>query len=408
MTKRTLHHLTLYRRHASTCPIKDEPTKIDQCDCPMWVHGRLHGKLYRKALDTRCHITAELKKQDLLNGKGSGPDGDGGNVVALPKSGHITLAFATQEFLASKKKKGTSTQTLYARAVNHFTRWAEAQGVTLLAKVETHHLQKYFAEYDSKWRSSSSATRLTHLRVFFNYCIDPRRWIQHSPAKHKDLNYKKTAKVGKRLPLTPDEVTRVLASVEKMPAETRDRARALILLLLYTGMRISDATFFEREYVTATNVAEYLVIKTRSKISLPPELHPRVIDALAALPASEVYFFQPDARTAEIEIAREALREGKEFWTLMPGYKARVQAATKLVTDTLKLAGIKGACHRFRDTFAVNLLTQGVDIFTVSQMLGHSDVSITQDHYLKLIPGYRERMSQKTRSLAYAFPEVAA
>jgi hypothetical protein len=37
-------------------------------------------------------------------------------------------------------------------------------------------------------------------------------------------------------------------------------------------------------------------------------------------------------------------------------------------------------------------------------MLGHSDVRITQQHYLKLIPGYRERMSQSTRVLAYQFP----
>jgi hypothetical protein len=37
-------------------------------------------------------------------------------------------------------------------------------------------------------------------------------------------------------------------------------------------------------------------------------------------------------------------------------------------------------------------------------MLGHSDVRITQQHYLKLIPGYRERMSKATRVLAYQFP----
>jgi integrase len=48
--------------------------------------------------------------------------------------------------------------------------------------------------------------------------------------------------------------------------------------------------------------------------------------------------------------------------------------------------------------------TTGADIFTVSQMLGHSDVKITQEHYLKLIPGYRERRSDLTRVLSYQFP----
>jgi site-specific recombinase XerD len=93
----------------------------------------------------------------------------------------------------------------------------------------------------------------------------------------------------------------------------------------------------------------------------------------------------------------------------MPNYEARVRETTDLVKKVVRLAGIKeGACHRFRDTFAINLLVgsgkNGADILTVSQMLGHSDIRITQQHYLKLIPGYRERMSQSTRVLAYQFP----
>jgi integrase len=91
-----------------------------------------------------------------------------------------------------------------------------------------------------------------------------------------------------------------------------------------------------------------------------------------------------------------------------PNYEARVRDTTDLIKKVLRLAGIKeGVCHRFRDTFAINLLVgsgkNGADILSVSQMLGHSDVRITRQHYLKLIPGYRERMSQSTRVLGYQF-----
>jgi integrase len=51
--------------------------------------------------------------------------------------------------------------------------------------------------------------------------------------------------------------------------------------------------------------------------------------------------------------------------------------------------------------FAINLLHAGVDIFTVSQLLGHSNVKITQRHYLNFIPGYVERKSEATRKLDY-------
>jgi len=168
-------------------------------------------------------------------------------------------------------------------------------------------------------------------------------------------------------------------------------------------MRISDATFCERSYLTAEGNMDYYVIKTRRPISLPPELQRPAIDALAKLPPSRTYFFQPD-RADDYREARKALRDGLEFSTLMGDYTKKVREATALVLKVLDLAGIDGACHKFRDTFAINMLVGGADIFTVSQTLGHSDVKITQKHYMKLVPGYRERMSKSTRVLAYEFP----
>jgi integrase len=172
-------------------------------------------------------------------------------------------------------------------------------------------------------------------------------------------------------------------------------------------MRISDATFAERACLIDGNI-DYYVIKTRRQITLPPELQQPALDALAKLPASRTYFFQPDV-DGDYSEARMVLRGAAdgEFSTLMPGYETKIRETTALVLKVLALAGLEGACHRFRDTFALNLLIgdgeKGTDIFTVSQMLGHSDVKITQEHYMKLIPGYRERMSKSTRVLAYQF-----
>jgi integrase len=192
----------------------------------------------------------------------------------------------------------------------------------------------------------------------------------------------------------------------------RDRARALVFLLLYSGMRISDATYAERESLTPANEMDYHVIKTGKQIELPPELQPPAVEALAKLPASRVYFFQPDVDDDYVA-ARAALRDGDgEFSLLMPQYRPRVEAATALVIKVLKLAGVKGTCHTFRDTFAINMLVgdgvgKGADIYTVSKMLGHSDVKITDAHYMKLVKGYRERMSKSTRVLAYQHPKAS-
>ena len=84
------------------------------------------------------------------------------------------------------------------------------------------------------------------------------------------------------------------------------------------------------------------------------------------------------------------------------GQMLAVQAMRRRIVDpVLALAGVKGSPHVFSDTFAINLIHAGVDIFTVSQLLGHLNVKITQQHYLNFIPGYVERMSEATRKLDF-------
>jgi Phage integrase family len=66
-----------------------------------------------------------------------------------------------------------------------------------------------------------------------------------------------------------------------------------------------------------------------------------------------------------------------------------------------KLAGVpNGHPHRFRDTFAVELLLAGVPIERVSILLGHQSVTITEKHYA---PWVRSRQEQLEADLANAW-----
>lgn len=400
--------LTIYRRHAASCPIK-EATKLDACECPLWAHGRLRGEFIRRALETRSLISAMIKRDQLLAGKPDDPTPGGGlhAVGALPIS-DPTVEQAAKEFLESKDGESKKTKRNYSGAISDFLLFAEANRLTLVRQIDNSHVAKYINEcrsrkgYRGRWQRNTVQIRLKQLRTFFNYCVS-RRWITYSPASGRELNLPKSNGKSSRVPFSPQEITLILAAVERMPEAERDTARALILLLLYTGLRISDATFSERSYLTERNTLDYHVIKTRRPISLAPEVQRPALDALAKLPANRVYFFWPD-RSDDYHEARQGLRNGEDFPALMPDYEARVRKMTYLVVKVLALAGIEGACHRFRDTFAINYLVGGGDIFTLSQLLGHSDVRITQEHYIKLVPGYQERMSQSTRVLAYQFP----
>ena len=50
-----------------------------------------------------------------------------------------------------------------------------------------------------------------------------------------------------------------------------------------------------------------------------------------------------------------------------------------------------GHAHRFRDTFATELLLAGVPIERVSIFLGHQSIKVTEKHYR---PWVRERQEQ--------------
>jgi integrase len=60
-----------------------------------------------------------------------------------------------------------------------------------------------------------------------------------------------------------------------------------------------------------------------------------------------------------------------------------------------------GTIHRFRDTFAVELLLKGVPIEQVSVLLGHSSLRVTEKHYS---PWVRARQQQLEQSVRLAWP----
>lgn len=69
------------------------------------------------------------------------------------------------------------------------------------------------------------------------------------------------------------------------------------------------------------------------------------------------------------------------------------------IAEVLNLAKVSGHPHRFRDTFAVALLEGGASIETVSILLGHRSVRVTEKHYN---PWVKTRQDALDRAVANA------
>lgn len=186
------------------------------------------------------------------------------------------------------------------------------------------------------------------------------------------------------LPLTREEVARIVAACEiqgercRGPVYTKSenvrRLRAFVLALRYTGMRIGDATALERVRVQNGKLFLYTQ-KTGTPVYLP--LPDFVLGALEQTPVISERFY---------------------FWSGNGKLKSAVTDWQRSLAKVYETAGVPDAhAHRFRDTFAVELLLSGVPLERVSVLLGHSSVKITEKHYAPWVLERQEQMEADVR-----------
>jgi len=86
------------------------------------------------------------------------------------------------------------------------------------------------------------------------------------------------------------------------------------------------------------------------------------------------------------------------FWSGDSKPKSAVGDWQRSLAKLFKLAGISdGHAHRFRDTFAVELLLSGVPLERVSVLLGHTSLRVTEKHYAPWVRARQEQLEADVR-----------
>jgi integrase/recombinase XerD len=90
------------------------------------------------------------------------------------------------------------------------------------------------------------------------------------------------------------------------------------------------------------------------------------------------------------------------FWPGLGNPKSAVGDWQRSFRKLFKLANVEGGHpHRFRDTFAVELLLKGVPIEDVSILLGHRSIKNTEASYAPWVRARQDRLERQAR-LAWA------
>jgi integrase/recombinase XerD len=156
------------------------------------------------------------------------------------------------------------------------------------------------------------------------------------------------------------------------------RLKTLVLLMRYSGMRISDALTLTTDRLDGNRLFLYT---QKTGVPVHTVLPESVLSALQTMPrvTAKNYFWSGQSKRRSIT----------GLWA-------------KRFKNLFDLAGVpKGqsnaVSHRFRDTYAVELLLAGVPIERVSVLLGHQSVRITEKHYN---PWVRSRQEQLEADVA--------
>ena len=347
--------LYLVRLHSDKCPHRKKGQQFLNCKCSLGVDGTLKGKRYRKSLCTRSLDKAYRKLAALER-----PD------YREPKS----IQDAIEAFKSSKEDAGHGTKRNHRRALDNFLRIAKSDGITKLDDVEIETVDLF-----RKKRLISAMTwtkELAILRNFFGFCVS-RKWISSNPAK--EVKPPKV-KAKPKEPYTQEEVVRILSACDQLGRGSyeRSRARAMVLLLRYTGLRISDVATLARDRVRNSRI--YLhTVKNGKPIFLP--IPPVLRDVLDALP-------QPKGTKG---------RSKHLFWSGNGTTRAFIRGVTRTLARVFELSGVEGAhAHRFRHTLATALLEKGWMTEDVSDVLG-STPEIIRKHYAQWTAQRQERIS---------------
>jgi integrase len=347
--------ITLYRRHLESC--KHTSRRHKGCRCPIWAEGKIHGKKIRKSLDLRNWEAASKLTRDW-------------EIHAPEKT--VTVSDAIDRFLADAKARGLSAGTLlkYEQSMKALKDTFGKQIVRQLTVDDMRKLRE-------SWKISALTMqkRLEMVKAFFKFCI-AADWIEKNPAKAV-----KGPKVYDKptLPFSDEELKKVWKALDeeylvKHPGSSelvKKKIRAFILVMLYSGVRISDAVLLKKEKV---NDGMLFLYTHKTKVPVRVPLPNEAIAALSECGAGEFYFTTGNGKV--------------KTWTTE--WEERLK-------KVFVLAGMPDAhSHMLRDTFATRLLVQGVPLETVAALLGNT-VKVVEKHYSPWVQARQTNLEESVR-----------
>lgn len=261
-----------------------------------------------------------------------------------------------------KDYKGASQNTVmaYKRDLKNFILFLFKSNINRFESVNKTDIITYLFELQNKGKAPSTISRnIAALRTFFQY-LYKQNIIENDPSI--DIE---SPKIEKKLPqiLTMEEVE-ILLNQPNGNDLKGIRDKAMLEILYATGIRVTELISLKLEnlnltlgYIKCLGVDKQRIIPLGSQAIYAIKTY---IDKVRF-----VMIREPNEDTLFVNCSGKPMtRQG--FWKIIKGYAQKSNICDHITP------------HILRHSFAAHLVANGADLQSVQEMLGHSDISVTQ------------------------------
>jgi integrase len=361
----------IYRRHDGTW-----------CAVLNWGYDA-EGKRRRKFLygATKGEVAEKLTRE-----QGKRLDG------TLTDCGRLTVKDFLAQWLETSAKatiQGTTFANYQGVIENHIT---PALGGMQLAKLAPNHVQAMYAKMESEG-ASAYVRRLAHA-VLHRACKQALRWgiVARNPVDAVDA------------PRTPKHEAKSFSLEQSraiLKAAKGDRLEALYVLALTTGMRLGELLGLQWRSVDLQSDGPSLKVESalkeiNGKLSLGEPKTAKSRRRVELSPMAVAALWEHLKRM----LAKGWATEGFVFRNRRGGPIRRTHFRSYSYMPLLTKAGLPFIkFHSTRHTAASLALADGESVKLVSEMLGHSDASITLNVYAHVLPTQHRKRADRMGEL---------
>ena len=273
--------------------------------------------------------------------------------------GKQDLGIAIHSFLTDRRTKNRSSQTIkfYKNYLAAFEKYAASQAITNIQDIDPNFLRSYILKLAEGHNSGGVHAAYRSLRAFLLW-VEREELMQEgwkNPIRKVDAPHVPQQIIE---PVAMDEVQALIATC-KTNTFFDKRDKAIMLFLLDTGARAQELCDLNLEDLEISS-GQVIIRQGKGR-------KPRVVFIGATT---------DKAVRAYLRLRNNAQQPA--LFVSKTNERLTYAGLRQMLERRSNLAGLKTepTPHDFRRQFALSMLNNGVDIFSLQRLMGHSDISI--------------------------------